>query len=310
MDIIADVTTSIPANFRVKITRMPYALDRDVLDYVTLTIGSARTSCVNISIPVRETMQPMWLDHIDASKSSAPCTLDATAVKTKDMFHFAASILRQITPKTVIEFTDQSQIPCTIADAEVRNVPLNLLYLMFYGKTWYDSLFGAHLVDAVDQAKYEQLQARRKDPAYKPASFNFKTAALNEELAPLYARTATWEEFFNVIKDTYGDRKCKMVYMWLASAVQTLTVGGNDVFGFPRWAIDISSFPPIYFSPLRSYRGGATRRARKARAGGRSRKNTMAVYETLANPQRDMIPRGVDYALFSLWPKIDAPFAR
>lgn len=75
-----------------------------------------------------------------------------------------------------------------------------------------------------------------------------------------------------------------MTYLWLADAVRTLTVGGNDIFGFQLWKIDISNMPLIYYAPLRIYKRGARRQTRK--------------YTNLSNPMRDKIPRGDDYKLF------------
>lgn len=293
MDYIANIATGIPAKFHVKITKMPYALDKSIIDYLTLTIGSSKHSCVNITIPVRES-NAIFMDHIDSTKPGSPCTIDDTVIKgekTKEMFYFAATLIKNMTNKRIVEFTDQSHFPCAITETEIRHIPLNLSYLMFYGKTWYDKLFNAKLVDPTDQAKYELLQARRKDPLFKPASFHFKTFTLNEALLPIYDKTNTWEEFFQEINKIYGNRKCKVVYMWLTDAVRTLTVGSNDMFGFQKWYIDITNMPLVYYTPLKVYGGGHTR--------NRSKTRKQNIYEKLYNPKRDIIPRSVDFELFS-----------
>lgn len=188
-NIVANVATGIPAKFHVVQKSMPYTYDKSIIDYITLTIGSKESMCINLTIPVRDTTKHISLDHIDASKSGKSCTIDDVEIrgqKTKDMFYFAATLLKTLTHKTIVEFTDESHFPCNISDTEIRNIPLNTSYLMFYGKTWYDKQFNAMLVDLADQEKYARLQARRNDPSYKPASFNFKSPSLNEALMPLY----------------------------------------------------------------------------------------------------------------------------
>jgi hypothetical protein len=292
-DYKANVFTTIPALFRVKVKTMMYHHDKRIVDYYTLTIGSEKNSCINLTIPVRETHKPIFMDHIDASKPDAPCTIDGVVIKgekTKQMFYFARTFLKTLTDKTIIEFTDNSQFPCTITETEIRRIPLNVAYLMFYGKTWYDMTFNAELVDEVEQNKYKRLQERRKDPAFKPATFNFKTSILNEILTPLYNKTNTWEEFFNVINEEYKEKKCKMVYMWLADAVKTLTVNGNDIFGFQLWKIDIHNMPLIYYTERKVYMGGGKRKQTRRKKIG------------LEHPIRDMIPRSEDYEIFSRMP--------
>lgn len=298
-DYKANISTAIPASFRVTIKKMMYPHDKRILDYYTLTIGSEKKSCINLTIPVRETHKHIFMDHIDATKPNAPCTIDGVVIKgekTKQMFYFARTLLKTLTDKTIIEFTDNSHFPCNITDTEIRHIPLNVAYLMFHGKTWYDALFNAELVDEVEKNKYKRLQERRKDPAFKPATFNFKTSVLNEMLTPLYNRTNTWEEFFNAINDEFKEKKCKMVYMWLADAVCTLTINGNDIFGFQLWKIDIRNMPLIYYFERNVYKGGG--KQKKTR-----RKKDKHEHEfEFEHPIRDMIPRSEDYEIFSRLP--------
>jgi hypothetical protein len=285
MDFVANIFTAIPATFRVKLKKFADARDKTVLDYMTLTVGSEKISCINLSIPVKDTEKHIFLDHIDSTKPDTPCTIDDVTIrgqKTKDMFYFAASLLKNLTDKTIVEFTDQSYFPCSISATEIRNVPLNIYYLMFHGKTWYDSMFNATLADTSEQEKYKRLQERRHDAIYKPASFNFKTPALNDALYPLYEKTNTWNDFFDLIEKTYGQQKCKMVYVWLNDALRTITVGNNDIFGFQVWQIDIRNMPLIYYTPKKVYKSGGKRTITFKRK----------VYI------RDVIPRSEDFTIF------------
>lgn len=289
----ANVSTGIPASFRINVKKMMCSDDRNTVDYYTLTIGSEKNSCINLTIPVRDTEKNIFMDHIDAAKPNAPCTIDGVVIKgdkTKQMFYFAATLLKNITDKTIIEFTDLSHFPCSISDTEVRQVPLNLAYLMFHGKTWYDMLFDAELVDVEEQKKYKKLQERRKDPAFKPKSFNFRTRELNDTLTNMYNKTNTWEEFFQAIQIEFKEKKCKMVYLWLSDAVRALTVDGNDIFGFQLWKIDIKNMPLVYYAPIKVYGGGKRGKTRR-----RKDKETFI----LEHPVRDMIPRSIDFEIFS-----------
>ena len=277
----------------------------DKIDYYTLNIGEKDCFCIKMTIKINDTVADHYLDRIESSGKKCGCTLDNTLIrgeKTRKMMYFAATLIKEISPTTRISFTDQSSFPCTLKDGTERNVPLNLYAFMFKGKTWYDEVFGARLKEDKYARKYHTLQQRRMDPNYKPERFVFYNEYLTEQLTPLYESSASWADFFEKITAAYGNNKCVIVYLWIHRAIQCLTVGDHDIFGFQEWVIDAKEMPEIPYT-IKAVHNDGSFYTRKHKVGGFNKKRRMTRKSKWnmkddSEIMRDMIPRSEDYDIF------------
>jgi hypothetical protein len=152
-------------------------------------------------------------------------------------------------------------------------------HIAFHESTWYEYYFDAKLVK--DHEKYIKLKENMRNPDKKPSRkhkndespFNFINKQLQEELMPLYDKTKTWSEFFQVIEEKYKKDKCAVIYPWLSSAMSTIFEG--NLYETPKWYIDLeenakkNKTPMLDIHPTRNLKRiiGGRRHTRKNRKG-------------------------------------------
>lgn len=285
----ANILTNFGGFFRVKINTMMNARNRDKLDYFTLSIGNDDCFCLTMTINM-DGNKSHYLSKIESTSKKCSCTLNDLTIRgerTRQMLYFAATIIKEISDVSIIEFTDQSSFPCLIGEGVERPLPLNVYNFMFKGKTWYDQAFNATLKESVYQNKYKILQERRTNPEFKPATFDFMRESLTNELEPLYKNTSTWAEFFNEISNKYKEEKCRMVYLWMHKAVYSLIKDDADIFGFPVWQMDARNMPSVKYNIKKLYRNGT----RKNGGGNKSQshKNKAIAKKKRINEENEIV---------------------
>ena len=209
----------------------------DIEEYA-LSLGG-KDKCVNISIPADSNNRALKLAWAD---STHECTLDSVKIKgnlTQTMLHLAITIAKESAPHvTHILLDDMSHFDCITPNGK-KKTHLPSFYIAFYGKTWYEDKFGAVLNNSEIHTKYRKMIQNIYNPEYKPPNFNFINADLNTILTPLYLKTFSWAHFFNVIAETFGEKKCAMVYPWLKNAMK-LIFENTKPWDLSEWRIDIN----------------------------------------------------------------------
>ena len=136
------------------------------------------------------------------------------------------------------------------------SVDLSEIYYITTGKTWYESRFGAHLVDEDDVAKFRsstaQFQDRKrlipwtamKQEMCLPLSFPVP----EKELQQMYESAVTWQDFFGPLLSRIGmDEFCLVVAPWLHRFLWMM-LDFNFAGAIYRIPIDSAKIPTIIYT--------------------------------------------------------------
>lgn len=234
-----------------------------------LNLGGKTRKCFNMTVPsLQSNKTESFLSWAEAHDE---CSFERFINKkvTQHMILLGISIAQSMNPNLkTIQFDDISNITCIFPDGKEQKVPMKPFHLAFHQATWYEYYFDAKLVKDYDS--YVALKANFKNPAKKSQTFDFKHPELQEQLEPLYAKTATWEEFFAELSHTYKDKKCTVLYPWLNDALYII-FENNPYFESVKWYIDLeenkqkNKTAPVYFESYEVKQEGGRRKTRKQR---------------------------------------------
>ena len=239
-------------------------------EHYTIGLGSRKEKCVQLNIPSIESGKTegilIWVERIGPI-----CYLDAKKDEkglSQYTIQLAFTIARDINPYCLrYKLDDASSFTCKLPDTSSIVVPLKPFYIAFHGGTWYETYFGAKLVENHDL--YERLKVGRYDPSKKPTEFPFINNTLDEIIKPMYLTAKNWDEFFKAIQEKFGDKKCAIVYPWVMKAVKMI-FNNNKIFDEEEWYIDLKDNDKTPLIPFRTYEdmmtGGSKTRKRKRNA--------------------------------------------
>lgn len=224
-----------------------YAQVQDIYDNTTeISVGGSTPRCVTIHVFHDE----KYVYLLELLYDSF-CNLDNNLVKkqgTIAMIHAAFALCKHLFPdKTSIHFTDESVIKCQ----NDNSLPLPEVYLMLYGKTWYQTHF-----DAKINKKYERkLQNLQNVLQAKPTmkwdllwsrflSMTFPTN-VKDTIHQNFIHASSWHEFFLSIKDN----RCKYWRDWVIPFFNTL-FKGKRIRG-TEWHMPFPNTSDVVIAPCR-----------------------------------------------------------
>lgn len=140
---------------------------------------------------------------------------------TVDMLNAALLLCKNLFPtKKYIQYSDDSVIRCDNS----RILPLPEMYMMLYGKTWYQPFFDVVPMHTPDKVKYVQQVLKDKPSMQwnilwgKFLSLNFSTDMM-AVIRNKYLNASSWHEFFKSIKD----ERCTYWQDWVIPLFNTLS---------------------------------------------------------------------------------------
>jgi hypothetical protein len=223
-----------------------------------ILIGGRGKDCLQIRMPDEGNIgYLLWLE------SGLNCSINGKETKGDNLMHMVnlgITIVKEGNPNIdFLELLDNAKISCTLPDGSKHDVNLTDHDLAFYQQSYYEKRYSAVLLNKEEQEKYKKSKAFFKDPMKKPPKFHVTNLDLSRELTPLYDEAATWEDFFNKIKEVYGGRKCEVIHPWIQSALQLIM---SKLYSGQIWTIDISKIPKIQYKAS-LIQGGARKFTRK-----------------------------------------------
>jgi hypothetical protein len=252
----ADIQTDF-GTFRVRATKIVYP---DLYDNtITLNIGGIKDDCLTFSIPIYK-KEPIKLAYAQSTSDKVQCTLDSKEIKgdsTFKMICLGFTIITEITDQRHIELDDMSHFTCDLPDGSRCEVELAPFMFAFHGKTWYESKFGAMLVNVKKRNQYIQMKCRLHDPKYKPSAYDFGgNESLKNMLNPYFEKVRSWHDFFNVVTHEFGKNKCSIVYPWLKHALQNHIFKNEFEFMGDKWILNFDGMPNITYNIIKVYSSG------------------------------------------------------
>ena len=243
--------------------------DRDTqeIQEYTINLGSKETKCINLTIPSKYTNH-RW-GNLLFVKGKGVCSIDKHISDkfTQHMVLLSFTIARNLNPNLMgVVLEDESGFMCNLPNGKSIQVAMKDFHLAFHESTWYEYYFDAMIVR--DNNIYIDLKANFRNPDYKPQYFDFRNSELQDILQPLYESTYTWREFFDLISETFGSKKCAIVYPWLKSALYII-FDNNNIFENIKWYINFeenkmkNKTPLIQFLSYASQKGGRLYKTRK-----------------------------------------------
>jgi len=248
--------------FHLKISPQKNRNNQAIENYL-ISLGSKNNKCVQLLIPCKDS--PIKIATLIWVKSEENCSLEKYIEKglAQHMVLLGLTLAKDINPSLEkVQFDDMSTFKCDLPDNKEYKLQMKTFHIAFHGATWYESYFGAKLVDNYDL--YCKLKENLYNPDNKTASFQFNNDELQEELEPLYKNSNTWAEFFKLIDKKYGKKKCGVVYPWLLLAMYVI-FENNNIFDNVKWYIDYNE--KIESIPFQSYecKDGGSKTRKKAR---------------------------------------------
>jgi hypothetical protein len=214
---------------------------------ISISVGSKKNKCVYITAPDKGNIAKLH----NVRTRGLMCEIHGVALggeKTVEMVQLAFTVLAESAPHIkFVELDDNSEFPCALNDGsgKVVGISLALYELAFHRSTWHERHFGAELSNKVLRSLYKKDGfVKTKSPTY-----DFNHSELNEVLGPIYAKTTTWEMFFNEIYKM--EHRCKLLIPWYKDALKMI-MGANISFADPDWTIDLSNskVKKIAYTPI------------------------------------------------------------
>lgn len=237
--------------------------DTSQLEHYTINLGSYNKKCVQINVPVRETVGTLiWVE----GKGAKECSLESFVEKglAKHMVLLGCTIARDINPHLRrLNLDDCCKFDCRVQANKTIPVSMKAFHIAFHNSTWYEYNFNAIL--QFDHGVYLELKKNLYSPEHKPLRFDFMNEELSTILTPLYNQTTTWCDFFQLIQQTYKETKCAKVYPWIHKAMGHI-FEYREMFENRYWCINFKDNEKIPLVPFMSYRtkqAGGTRTRKK-----------------------------------------------
>jgi len=239
--------------FHLKITEHINRITNTIESYF-IGLGSKNNKCVQISFPSRKSLIKdgtlAWVSAMD------DCSLEKYIQKglAHHMVLLGLTIARNINPtleKIVLD--DMSAFKCDLPDNKSYKVDMKPFHIAFHGATWYEYYFDAKLENNDERKIYNRLKANLYNSNKKPPTFIFNNSELQKELEPLYQKSQTWAQFFELIGAKYGKKKCGVVYPWLIHAMKII-FDKTQLYERYYWVIDIRNNNAKTKTPLIPFR--------------------------------------------------------
>jgi hypothetical protein len=256
-----------------------------IIESYTISIGSERNKCVQITIPSREIIENRggiiytgatqdYNTERDAYliwvESNDKCTMEQYIEKGlgQHMVLLGLTLVRDINPLIQrVYLKDTSSFDCELPDRSVK-VSMKDFHLAFYESTWYEYYFNAKLAHNYDV--YTSLKSGFKDSGKKPERFYFgSNRELLEEITPIYEKAGNWREVFDLVSAEFGKKKCGAIYIWIKDAL-SLIFDRNMIFEDINWYIELDGVSKVDNIPFKAYsvkRSGGRRRTIKKKRG-------------------------------------------
>jgi len=213
----------------------------------TYTFGGKYSDCVYVSYGYRKgTPVSAKLPHLtyepECSLASNLSRGSGTALLLRTALRYAYNAVPSI---PIFEFDDMSNIDCVeknMAKSPPRKhiQPLNLAYfsIAYHGKTWYEYIFQANMMDVEKYKAYRERVRHLQLPEKKPSFHEFLQLSTPPEsqyvfLKELYLSADTYRDFFMRIPET---ERYQILYPWLGTFMKNFlgtTYSGNN------WYIDV-----------------------------------------------------------------------
>lgn len=221
------------------------------LNTCIFTMGGVYDECINITIKTDNKRRVGYISYI---KYEPECSLTAALERgggIVEMVKLALQFVNKIYPEiTTFELRDTSNIECDNIDMTTSpprkvNKPLSLsnLYILLYGKTWYELHFNAEMVDKEIYNIYKNstqiFGLTIKNPIDTIATYINDTDKLTQ-LQQYYDANKTWHDFFNKIP---RKRRCELLYNWIPNFVR-IHIG--ELHQHNMWEIDINRMTKTY----------------------------------------------------------------
>jgi len=191
-----------------------------------LYFGSATTYCAKVQILSAASPFIVAMEHSDAMlvelHYNVNCSLEKNFQRGTDTTMIVAlviSVIKDLYPFIEgIRFTDTSYRTCdngTIVELAEMN------YIVT-GKTWYETRFGAKLVDREEDflSKSAKFQDIKKIIPWNTLKWEMRMASSlplpEDTMKEMYKSTVTWQEFFGLLRSKIGISEfCSFVAPWL-----------------------------------------------------------------------------------------------
>ena len=214
--------------------------------------------CVQVNAPLEGTIA-----NLMRLESGSNCSLDSVLVKgqkTKEMAYLAITLSKEFFPNILqYKLQDSAKFECIFPDGKSYFMNMTLFELAFEQTAYYESRYGARLLNPNDQETYKASLDNFDNPSKKPDYFTFINDSIQVELAILYSKTSTWKEFFSEIKRVYKERRCQYVAPWLKYAL--LCIFHDFKIEGQTWIFDIDENQIISYKKLQE--GGKKTRNNK-----------------------------------------------
>ena len=232
---ISYISTTEKGKFIIKFV-YHYNRNTETLESILISIGSRNKKCVQIKVPSKETNETdaylMWIE------SDEDCSLEKYIEKglAQHMLLLGLTLVRKLNSNIkTVSFEDTSSFLCKLPDNTKIRVPMKLFHIAFHESTWYEYYFNAKLKRNYNE--YCKLKENMYNPEYKKKEFEFINQELDDILRPLYNSVTTWHDFFQLISEKYGNKKCSIIYSWISSALNDIF--DSNIYEDTRWYIDL-----------------------------------------------------------------------
>jgi hypothetical protein len=191
-----------------------YAQVQEIDDNTTeIVVGGRSKRCVSIHVYADESY--VYLSEL---LYDSLCSMTEDLEKksgTVSLLHASLLLCKYLYPnKREVRFTDESVIKCGGDNV----LPLPEVYMLLYGKTWYETYFDVKLEHKNQQVKLNQVrQLLSSRPTLTWDVFWTKFLSVDyhkrdeEILKEKYTMSSTWHEFFEHIKND----RCKKWLNWV-----------------------------------------------------------------------------------------------
>jgi hypothetical protein len=239
----------------------------ETVDSTSVYIGGTTHYCVHMNITKPESSivnpdEPYAADMVNLHYNQ-DCDLEKQFQRSTDthmILLLMMSVIKDRFPYvTRVRFTDTSYRVCNNGIA----AELSEVYYITSGRTWYETHFGAYL-EGGDLAKFKTADAKFQEIKKKITWGALRRIMRVEDdtWQPLYESVATWQEFFEPIRNQLGAAEfCDFVAPWLHMFLFKLM---RFHFAGVTYNIDIAGPLTIAYT-TEPYHKGAGRRQTRCR---------------------------------------------
>lgn len=241
-----------------------YSIDDNTTEII---VGGNLTKCVTIHVYDDE----KYVYLLEVLYDSF-CNLDNNLIKKEGtiiMLHASFALCKYLFPdKTSIHFTDESAIKC------IRNnsLPLPEVYMMLYGKTWYQTNFDV-TIDKKNEIKLGEIQSvLQKKPGMKWDILWSKFLSITfphdekDKIHQHYMKALTWNSFFQSIKND----RCQYWQHWVIPLFNVLSKGFH--LRGTEWHMKFPHYHEVMIIPTKNVKQIKPKNTRLQLFGGSTRK--------------------------------------